>query len=149
MTVSINSPQHPSNAETKTYDSTTVQLQFKSDKTLSWAAYSLDQNIVVSTQTGASITNLSNGAHTLRVYGNDSSGKSCASTEISFTINGKKPSIVTIDAAAIAKTRPYLPSDFQGKLGGSLFFTLMNSLLGRAIVWMEPPQSQVEMTRYI
>ena len=115
-TIQMQSPQ------TKTYDSTIVQLQFKSDKTLSWASYSLDQNIVIATQNGASITNLSNGAHTLRVYGNDSSGKICASAEVSFNINGKKPPIVTIDQAAIAKTRPFLPSDFQGKTWWKLVF---------------------------
>jgi hypothetical protein len=58
---------------------------------------------------------LANGAHTLRVYGNDTNGKICASNQVTFTINGKKPPVVTIDANAMVEARKYLPSDFENK----------------------------------
>jgi hypothetical protein len=95
-----------------TYNSITVPLEYKSDKPLSWAGYSLDQKPVVTSLTKIVITNLFNGVHYLRVYGNDSNGNICASQEIVFTINGKKPPVVTIDAQAIMEARKHLPSDF-------------------------------------
>lgn len=115
-TILVLSPQ------SKTIDSTAVTLYFISDKSLSWTGYTLDNNMVVAAQTGSLIDKLSNGAHTLRIYGNDSTGKIHASQTTTFTINGKKPPIVTIDKEAIIQTRPKLPSDFQDKTWWMLIF---------------------------
>jgi hypothetical protein len=108
--------------QSKTYDSTNVTLQFRSDKPLLWSGYSLDDNIVVAAQSGTIITKLSNGLHNLRLYGNDSSGKIYASQTTTFTINGKKPPSVTIDKEAIVQTRAKLPSDFQDTTLWKLIF---------------------------
>ncbi|MBE3116411.1 hypothetical protein IMZ68_04330 [Candidatus Bathyarchaeota archaeon] len=108
-TIQVLSPQQ------KTYNSIDVPLVFKSNKPLTWAGYSLDQKMVVTSLTSTTITNLFNGVHYLRVYGNDSNGNICASQEIVFTINGKKPPIVTIDSQAIMEARKHLPSDFGNR----------------------------------
>ncbi len=99
----------------KTYNSKDVSLLFKSDKPLTWAGYSLDQKRVVTSLPSAVLTNLFNGEHYLRVYGNGTDGNICASQEIVFTINGKNPPTVTIDAQAIAEARKRVPDDFGNR----------------------------------
>lgn len=108
-TIQVLSPQQ------KTYNSKDVSLLFKSDKPLTWTGYSLDQKMVVTSLPSAVITNLFNGEHYLRVYGNDTDGNICASQEIVFTINGKNPPTVTIDAQAIAEARKRVPEDFGNR----------------------------------
>jgi hypothetical protein len=108
-TIQVLSPQQ------KTYYSKDVSLEFKSDKPLTWAGYSLDQKMVVKSLTKTVITNLFNGEHYLRFYGNDTDGNICASQEIVFTINGKKPPVVTIDGQAIAEARKRVPSDYGNR----------------------------------
>jgi hypothetical protein len=105
-----------------TYSSTTAPLEYKSDEPLTWAGYSLDQNMVVACLDNATLTNLSNGVHSLRVYGTDGAGKVYASKEVVFSVNGKNPPVVTIDAAAIVETRKFLPSDFQDETWWPLIF---------------------------
>jgi len=115
-TIQVVSPQQT------TYNSITVPLVYKSDKPLTWAGCSLDQNMVVASLDNATLTNLSNGAHSLRVYGTDSAGKVYASKEIAFSVNGKNPPVVTIDVEAIINARKYLPSDFQNRTYWHLVF---------------------------
>jgi hypothetical protein len=116
-TIQVLSPQQ------KTYSSTAVSLEFKSDRPLSWTGYSLDQNLVVASySSGSTLINLHNGYHSLRIYAQDSAGKVYASQAVVFKINGKNPPIVAIDIDAIINARPYLPSDFQDMTYWKLIF---------------------------
>ncbi len=115
-TIQVISPQQT------TYSSTTAQLEYKSDKPLTWAGYSLDQNMVVACPSKATLTNLFNGVHSLRVYGTDDAGKVYASEEVVFSVDGKEPPVVTIDVDAIVEARKFLPSDFQGNTWWRLIF---------------------------
>jgi hypothetical protein len=115
-TIQVKSPQP------KTYDSTSVSLQFLSNKHMDWTGYSLDQNPPVACQSPTTLGNLSNGQHRLRVYGKGVTGGACASEKIVFSINGKKPPTVTIDIPAILHAMPYLPSDFQDMTYWKLYF---------------------------
>jgi hypothetical protein len=92
---------HVSSPQPKTYTSTTVPLVFSSDKHLVWTGYGLDQNPVVTATTGTNLTSLSAGAHTVRVYGNDSAGDTCASQEVSFTLRDLEAPLVILDSASI------------------------------------------------
>ena len=105
-----------------TYYSTTAPVNYKSDKPLTWAGYSLDQSMVVACLDGATLTYLSNGAHSLRVYGTDSAGKVYASDEIAFSVTGKSPPVVTIDVEAIINARKRLPSDYKNQTYWHLVF---------------------------
>jgi hypothetical protein len=115
-TIEVISPQQT------TYNSITVSLEFKSYKSLTWAGYSLDQKMVIDCLNKTSITNLSNGAHSLRIYGTDGSGNIYASQSIVFFINGKKPPVVTLDVEAIINDRKYLPSDSNQRTCWHLVF---------------------------
>jgi len=94
-TIYVSSPQ------TKTYYSTSIPLEFTTDKQLAWAGYGLDQNLAVTTKTGTELTALSAGAHTLRVYGKDNTGIICASQSVSFTIKDNKAPIISINTPEI------------------------------------------------
>jgi hypothetical protein len=105
-TIKVISPQQT------TYNSNTVPLNFTSYKPLTWAGYSLDQNLVVDCLDNANIPNLSNGTHSLRIYGTDGSGNNYASQSIVFSINDKSPPVVTLDIEAIINDRKSMHFDF-------------------------------------
>ena len=86
----------------KTYDSTSMLLEYKSDTSLSWAGFSLDNNQVITSLATLSLNNLLNGAHTVRMYGNDSAGHLYTSQTVDFTVKDHDAPIVQIDADAIA-----------------------------------------------
>jgi hypothetical protein len=117
-TIQVLSPQQT------TYYSTNVTLDYKSDNPLSWAAYSLDKNVAVSAQPKLTLINLSNGPHSLRIYGVDNTGRVYASQSVIFTVDGKKPPTVVIDVNKIVETRKYLPSDFQDKTYWKLYYNV-------------------------
>ena len=115
-TIQVLSPQP------KTYDSISVPLQFQTDKRMSWTGYSLDQSPVVTSQSSSTLDRLSNGLHSLRIYGRGVVGDIYASEKVVFNINGKKPPTVTLDIDAILHARPYLPSDFRDMTYWKLIF---------------------------
>jgi len=105
-TIEVISPQQT------TYNSNTAPLNFTSYKPLTWAGYSLDQKLVIDCLDKANITNLSNGTHSLRIYGTDGSGNIYASQSIVFSINDKSPPVVTLDIEAILNDRKNRHYDF-------------------------------------
>mgnify|MGYP005850879101 CR=1 FL=1 len=115
-TIKVISPQQT------TYRSNTVSLNFTSYKPLTWAGYSLDRQMVVDCLDKADITNLSNGTHSLRIYGTDGSGNNYASQSIVFSINDKSPPVVTLDIEAIINDRKNVHYDFGNMSYWRLFF---------------------------
>jgi len=67
-TIDVISPQQT------TYNSTSVSLSFRSSDSLTWAGYSLDKKMISDCNDNTTIYYLSNGAHSLRIYGTDGIG---------------------------------------------------------------------------
>ena len=74
----------------QTYSKSNVSLAFSIDKPVNWISYSLDgqQNVTITGNT--TLTNMTNGLHTLTVYANDTYGNMGAST-INFTVAKPAP----------------------------------------------------------
>ena len=69
-----------------TYTSTNLSLNYFVSEPVSWAGYSLDQNPNVTSRINTTLTGLSIGKHSLKVYANDSAGNEAASSSIVFTV---------------------------------------------------------------
>jgi N-acetylneuraminic acid mutarotase len=70
----------------QTYNDSTVPLVFTVDKLFTWVSYSLDgqQNITIAGND--TLTNVTNGLHSITVYANDSFGNIGASETITFNV---------------------------------------------------------------
>ncbi|MFA5365984.1 MAG: hypothetical protein WC325_12445, partial [Candidatus Bathyarchaeia archaeon] len=79
-TISIASPKN------KTYSDNFVQLAFTVDEPVTWTGYSLDNAEVVPCNENTVITGLSNGAHRLVVYANDTASTVGVSETVYFTV---------------------------------------------------------------
>ena len=83
----------------QTYSKSNVSLAFSIDKPVNWISYSLDgqQNVTITGNT--TLTNMTNGLHTLTVYANNTFGIIGASQTISFTVAKPQPFPTEIVAA--------------------------------------------------
>ena len=72
--------------ENTTYRTESVPLTFAVDERAFWMGYSLDNCQNVSIRGNTTLTGLLNGCHSMRVYGNDSSGNTGASELVNFTM---------------------------------------------------------------
>jgi hypothetical protein len=115
-TIEVISPQQT------TYNSNTVSLEFESHKSLTWAGYSLDQKVVVDCPDNTNITSLSNGTHSLRVYGADGNGNIYASQSVVFFIDDKEPPVVTLDIDKIVNNSKLFAFDFNQSTWWHLVF---------------------------
>jgi len=79
--ISIASP------ENKTYTTTDVPLNFTVTESVSWIAYSLDGQANVTVTGNTTLTGLSDGSHSLKVYANDTDGNAGASETIYFSVS--------------------------------------------------------------
>jgi hypothetical protein len=70
----------------RTYTSVNLSLNYFVNEPVSWAGYSLDKDANVTSRINATLTNLSFGMHTLKVYANDSAGNQASSNSIVFTV---------------------------------------------------------------
>jgi hypothetical protein len=90
----------------QTYDNSNVSLVFTIDKAVNWTGYSLDGGKNVTTAGNCSIAGVSNGVHSVTVYGNDTFGN-FASKTVTFTIAKLEPlptafvAAVSVAAAAV------------------------------------------------
>ena len=90
----------------QTYNESSISLSFSlsvfsSNKTIDWAGYSLDgeQNVTVIGDT--TITNMTNGVHTIALYANDTFGNVGASQTINFTVAKPAKPFPTLATVAI------------------------------------------------
>ena len=88
--VSIVSP------ENKTYSSSNILLIYAVNETTHWSGYSLDGGVNITIMGNVTLTGLTNGAHSIAVYANDSAGNMGASDTVYFTVNDATPPIITI-----------------------------------------------------
>jgi len=73
--------------ENKTYSVNSVQLTFTVNESTSWIAYSLNGQANVPITGNTTLTELSDGLYSLKVYANDTAGNTGASDMIYFTID--------------------------------------------------------------
>ena len=82
----------------KTYDSRSIPLNFYVDKKISWLAYDLDNQGNATILGNTTLTELSNGPHSIVVYANDTMGNMGLSDTIYFTIEVPFPFDIVITA---------------------------------------------------
>jgi len=79
--------------ENKTYATTNVPLTFMIDESVSWMAYSLDNQANVTITGNTTLSGLSEGSHNLVVYANDTANNNGSSNIVHFTIDTMPPNI--------------------------------------------------------
>jgi hypothetical protein len=77
--------------ENKNYNSSSISLVFAVDEPIVWAGYSLDGRENVTFSGNTTISELSNGLHSLIVFANDTFGNMGASEIVSFTVAVPEP----------------------------------------------------------
>jgi hypothetical protein len=77
--------------ENKTYTINYVPLTFTVSEPTSWIGYSLDDQANVTIAGNTTLAGLSDGSHRLKVYANDTDGKTGTSETIYFTIAQTQP----------------------------------------------------------
>jgi hypothetical protein len=70
----------------RTYNDSAVPLNFTVNKPLTWASYSLDGGQNVTVAGNDTLSNLTNGLHSVTVYANDTYGNIGASETVNFTV---------------------------------------------------------------
>jgi C1A family cysteine protease len=88
--IAILSPQN------KTFDADNVPLIFTINESTSWMAYSLDGQSNVTITGNTTLTGLSDGAHTVIVYANDTFGNMGAFEMVYFAVDTTPPNIVDV-----------------------------------------------------
>jgi N-acetylneuraminic acid mutarotase len=85
------------------YNVTSVSLDFTVNKAVSWMGYCLDRQENMTITGNATLAELSNGLHNVRVYVNDTLGNTGASDTIIFSIAGPEPfPTAPVAAASVA-----------------------------------------------
>ena len=82
--------------ENKTYVVDSVSLNFTINEAASWIGYSLDEQMNVTISGNITIAGLSDGAHTIAVYANDTAGNMGYSAMAYLTIDTLSPNIVIL-----------------------------------------------------
>jgi len=129
---------HPENT---TYHSNSIPLIFHVNETTSWVGYSLDHHGNITINDNTTLVGLSEGAHTIRVYANDTAGNMGASSTRYFTVQTKYQitfaqtgvntgftgTIVTIDEANYKVSD--LPISFTWSIGSNHSFAFQSPLI--------------------
>ena len=79
--------------EDKTYSVNSVLLTFTVNESSSWIGYSLDGQMNVTISGNTTLADLSDGAHSLRVYANDTAGNMGYSDTVYFAVDTVPPNI--------------------------------------------------------
>jgi N-acetylneuraminic acid mutarotase len=93
--------------ENKTYSK--VTLSYTVDRSTSWTGYSLDNKANVTIKGNTELLNLSQGAHNIIIYANDSSGNMGCSNRVFFSVDSLPPDIVMI----VPQNQSYGSTDIQ------------------------------------
>ncbi len=85
-----------SSPENETYATTDIALTFTVGEAASWIGYSLDGQANVTVAGDTTLFGLSDGAHTITMFANDTAGNMGSSTTVYFTIDTVLPSIAVL-----------------------------------------------------
>jgi parallel beta-helix repeat protein len=88
--ISVSSPS------TRTYLTGIVRLNFTVSETPSWMGYSLDVHANVTVTGNTTLNDLSEGAHSIVVYANDTTGNMGCSSIVRFAVDTQPPHIVIL-----------------------------------------------------
>jgi N-acetylneuraminic acid mutarotase len=88
---------HITSPENKTYQS--VSLAFTVNRGTQWLGYSLDGKTNVTITSETKLSGLSQGAHQIVIYSNDSAGNMGTSNTVNFSIDSRAPTIVLMQPA--------------------------------------------------
>ena len=96
-TVTVGNPppefEVSSPVENGTYNSNSIDLAFTTSKTTSWVGYSIDEHPNITVVGNSAEIQLSDGRHTLVVYGNDTIGQMGHSIPITFVSDTLPPTV--------------------------------------------------------
>ena len=71
----------------RTYIESSVPLTFSLDKQVTWVSYSLDEKQNISLTGNSTLANMTNGAHRITLFANDTFGNMGASETVTFTVS--------------------------------------------------------------
>jgi N-acetylneuraminic acid mutarotase len=95
--------------ENKTYTSNDIQLVLSVNRPTTWMGYSLDDRANVTVTGDTELSDVSEGAHSLIVYVNDTFGNMVSSSTVYFSVDTLPPRIVVLSP----ENRSYGESDIQ------------------------------------
>ena len=78
--------------QNKTYKTNSLPLEFVSSEPTAWTGYTLDYSPNISIQGNTTLSNLSDGSHSLIVYANDTVGNVGWTNTVFFTVDTSTPS---------------------------------------------------------
>ena len=89
FTIDSKPPNISISIENRTYNQKALPLNFTVDKQVSWAGYSLDNQDNMTLIGNSTLYSISDGAHSIVIYANDTAGNMGKSTPVRFTIETK------------------------------------------------------------
>ncbi len=98
--------------ENKTYSTADISLSFSLDEPASWIAYRLDDGTNVTITGSSTLFGLSEGAHSVIVYANDTVGNMGSSNSVHFTIDVSAPTIQVISPENRTYSTSSVPLNF-------------------------------------
>jgi hypothetical protein len=87
--------------QTRTYNQSTIPLNFTLDRAVNWTGYSIDSQDNVTFTGNLTLTGLSNGAHNLTIYANDTYGSMSVSETRYFTVDVPAPFPIEFGVIAV------------------------------------------------
>lgn len=78
--------------QNKTYKTNSLPLDFTTSEPTAWIGYSLDNSPNISVTGNTTLSNLTDGSHTLKVYANDTVGNVGWTSTVFFTVDTSTPS---------------------------------------------------------
>ncbi len=98
--------------ENKTYGTSCLPLTYNINGTDSWTGYSLDNQENVTASGNVTLTDLTEGNHSLVVYANDTFGNMEKSDTVFFTVDTTPPNILLLSPQSTTYTSTNLPLNF-------------------------------------
>jgi hypothetical protein len=82
--------------EQKVYNASSIRLLVSANRVTSWLGYSLDNHANVTVKGDTELSGLSQGSHSIVVYGNDTFGNMGVSDAVSFSVDTVPPRVVVL-----------------------------------------------------
>ena len=82
--------------ESRVYNVSSIPVVFTATKSIDWSGYSLDSLANVTVGEDATLTELSEGNHSIAVYANDTFGNMGSSSTVSFSVDTVRPAILVL-----------------------------------------------------
>lgn len=120
--------------ENKTYATNMVPLNLKANKPTSWIGYSLDNQENVTISGNVTLTGLSDRAHTIVVYANDTAGNVGQSDMVHFTVDTTTPAIQVLSPENKTYAESSVPLNFNVNKATSWMSYSLDNQMNTSIV---------------